>query len=102
MARLELDKLREVFERAQSYSFTILRELAFSKGYFFNRVVIDIGDVFHNHRSKEYDDSRRMMLQDLLGYEEWIYSLMELRGDSNMFFVDGYTLSELLEDIKVY
>lgn len=104
---LDHASLRNVYEKARSSSFLILRELAFTNKPYTNWLVLDIGDAFHNHYPLN-DDSHQYnqdIINDLSYYEIWIFTLMELEDQREFHHIIhtsySLTISELIADLQM-
>jgi hypothetical protein len=104
---LDYYSLRNVYEKARSSSFLILRELAFTDNPYTNWMVLDIGDAFHNHYPLN-DDSHpynKDIINDLLYYEIWIFTLMELEDQREFHHIihtsHSLTISKIIADLQI-
>lgn len=99
LVSLDSEILRNVYDKARSYSFLKLRDIAFKNSPYTDWLVLDIGDAFHNHHtihdSNRYQDN---IITDLILYERWVYTLMELESHFNFDSYDRYSISEIMKN----
>lgn len=100
---LNNEELRDIYDRARSYSFSILQNIAFKSSPYTAWLVLDIGDAFHNHRQLKNNNHnyRDDVMSDLLFYEQWIFTLMELDHFYHFHLFDNYTIQNILADMEI-
>lgn len=100
---LDNNNLRDIYDKARSNSFLLLRQIASFYSPYNALLVLDIGDAFHNHHHIINDSYgfHHNIITDLLLYEQWIYTLKELRGLYNFHLISSYTISEIIADLQI-
>jgi hypothetical protein len=94
------EDLQNIYEKARSYSFSILREIACKSSPYTAWLILDIGEAFHNHHQvNDSRDFRDDIMSDLFFYEEWIYTLMELNHFYHFHLIDSYTITNIIDTL---
>lgn len=79
-------QLKECYDRAHANSFIIIREQAFGDlSLFNNRLLVDIGDAFHNYRDPNNLMFNIDVISDLMAYECWLNTINIL---ANQHYID--------------